>query len=182
VGDADELVKPAAQVRVVLAGAMLIASPAGAASSSRNHCISRCFATWNCYDDAMRLRCEAERNRCVEECRGIPDDPPPVSGGPWGAVAYDTRSGAWGLADESPSREAAKKSALRYCERGGAQCDVVDTFRNTCAAIAVGTDGAVGWSHSEHVRQAGLDAMKQCGDRTKSSTRCFLKLWRCYRE
>ena len=148
--------------QLVLAAVLLFSflPPALAASSERNYCISKCFATWNCYDDSGRLRCEGERNRCVEECRNIPDDPAHVSGGPYGAIAYDKRSGAWGTADESPSRDAAKKSALRYCERKGGNCDIVSAFKNTCAAIAVGTDGAVGWDTDDNAKQAGLNAIK----------------------
>ena len=167
-------------VLAVLLAGILAVSPAEAASSNRNYCISKCFGTWQCYDDSHRSSCEQARNFCVADCANIPDDPPHVSGGEYGAIAYDRHSGAWGLADESPNPGAAKKSALGYCEKHGNDCAIVETFSNTCAAIAAGTDGAVGWDDDDNVRQAGLNAIKNCGQKTKSGTRCFLKLWRCY--
>lgn len=152
-------------------------------SYNRDYCIDRCFSTWACsfQDESGRGSCEQSRNQCVQdECSNMPDDPAHVSGGPWGAVAYDKKSGAWGIADESPDRGTAKKSALGYCGQRGKDCDVVGTFKNTCVAVAVGTDGAMDWSDNDNVKQAGLDAIDKCTKKTKSGTRCFLNLWHCY--
>ncbi len=159
---------------------VLSMNEAQAASSNRNYCISKCFATWNCYDDSSRMSCEQSRNLCVADCATIPDDPQHVSGGAFGAIAYGKQSGAWGLAEESPTPEAAKKSALGYCEKRGKDCVIAETFSNTCVAVAMGTDGAVDWDKDQNLRQASMNAIKKCSLKTKSGTRCFLNLRHCF--
>lgn len=165
--------------------ALLVINHAQATSSNRNYrnyCISKCFATWNCFDDSGRASCEQSRTFCVDDCAKIPDDPPHISGGAHGAIAYDSNSGAWGLSDESPSMESAKSSALKYCHERGKNCAIIEAFANSCAAIAVGTDGAVGFGQDNSRRLAGMKAIQDCGHKTKSGMRCFLKKWHCYQK
>jgi hypothetical protein len=109
---------------VLLAYGYFSGNSVQAASSNRNYCISKCFATWSCYDDSSRMTCEQSRNLWVTDCATIPDDPQYESKGAYGAIAHGKLSGAWGLADESPTPEAATKSALGYCEKRGNDCSI----------------------------------------------------------
>lgn len=168
---------------VLFFGATAQASPI---ASPINDCIDACFSGFSCITSAARgmsmQSCQNGRQHCVEQCnrdagRG-PAALPPM--GNYGAIAYDKKSGAWGMSDTSQDQKSAKKSALAYCKQHGDDCKIVESFSKTCAAIASGSGKRIGWAIDEDPRQAGLDAIKKCSVKNASDNRCFLQLYHCY--
>src|SRR6185503_998545 len=53
--------------------------------------------------------------------------------GPWGSIAYSTKTGAYGYAVDRTTKRDAETEAFRIC---GTNCDLVRSFRNGCAAVA----------------------------------------------
>lgn len=51
----------------------------------------------------------------------------------WGAIAFSSRTEAFGYAVDQSTKRAAEAEASRQC---GADCDVIKSFRNSCGAIA----------------------------------------------
>jgi len=159
-----------------------------AKASAINDCIDACFNGFGCSfrqdDNANYNLCQSERDRCVEQCnknvsRG--EEAPPVTGA-YGAIAYGKKSGAWGMADASKDKSSAKESALAYCRKHGSDCEIVESFSKTCAAVAAGTGNRLAWAVDDDPKQAGLDAIKKCGESGKSgdNSRYFLQLYHCY--
>ena len=89
--------------------------------------------------------------------------------GLWGAIAYSTKTGAYGYAVDYAAKRAAETEAFRIC---GTNCDLIRTFRNGCAAVAtrekrVASDTGA----SREIAQA--KALRKCGDR------CTIAVWAC---
>jgi hypothetical protein len=89
--------------------------------------------------------------------------------GLWGAIAYSTKTGAYGYAVDYATKRAAETEAFRIC---GTNCDLVRSFHNSCAAVAtrekrVASDTGA----SREIAQA--KALKKCGDR------CTIAVWAC---
>jgi hypothetical protein len=95
---------------------------------------------------------------------------PASSKKPWGAVAYDSATGAFGYAVDRPSRRAAEAEAFRLC---GADCDVIKTFRDACGAIADG-DRHFAWDTGGSREIAEMKARKKCGGQS-----CKIAVWAC---
>src|SRR5262249_10938408 len=148
------------------------------AYSAINQCIDACFSGFSCaYNEAQggsQMDCESGRDRCVKQCseniNGRDPDPPPVKGA-YGAIAYDKTTGAWGLSDRSQDRKSAEASAIKYCSKRGKDCGIVESFANACSAVASGTGNRLGWAVSDNPKQAGLDAIKKCGDNGSSGNK-----------
>jgi uncharacterized protein DUF4189 len=71
--------------------------------------------------------------------------------------------GAYGQAYDSPTMDAARKSALAKCS--GANCKVVAQVKHGCSAFAVdGSNpcGAAGWASGAKLGRAQNDALKAC--------------------
>jgi len=89
--------------------------------------------------------------------------------GPWGAIAYSTRTRAYGYAVDRTTKRDAETEAFRIC---GTNCDLLRTFRNSCGAVAarpkrVASDTGA----SREIAQA--KALKKCGDA------CKIAVWAC---
>lgn len=87
----------------------------------------------------------------------------------WGAIAYSTKTGAYGYAVDYATKRSAETEAFRIC---GTNCDLVRSFRNGCAAVAtrekrVASDTGA----SREIAQA--KAIKKCGDQ------CKIAVWAC---
>jgi hypothetical protein len=163
--------------------------PGAARASAINQCIDACFSGFSCTSQGESYQgiCQGNRDRCVAQCNqniNGREDQPPVRGA-YGAIAYDEKTGAWGLADASQSKSDAKKSALAYCGKHGSDCEIVESFSNQCAAMAAGTGNRFGWAVDSDARQAGLDAIAKCGKSGPSGnpndhSSCFMQLYHCY--
>lgn len=175
----------------LLALVLLMLSNNGARASAINDCIDACFGNASCaYNEAQGQNvfiCQSARDRCVKQCeenvsRGT--EAPRITGA-YGALAYDKKTGAWGMADAAQNRSSAKESALAYCGKRGADCEIVESFSKTCAAVASGTGNRLGWALDDNPRQAGLEAIKKCGEsgvsgKSNDHSRCYLQLYHCY--
>jgi hypothetical protein len=84
----------------------------------------------------------------------------------FGAIAYNQTTGAWGLATDHPSQEAAVGAAVSECSKYGSGCVVVVRFANQCAAYARGSKGESGWQTSWLKRTAEFLAKARCKDRS----------------
>src|ERR1700754_84427 len=87
-------------------------------------CVSDCQASTYC--DGSSYDCARIINDCyLRECNANNNiySRPSIAGA-YGAIAYDEDSGAYGLADSSPDKSSAKKSAMKYCSRHGSNCEI----------------------------------------------------------
>jgi hypothetical protein len=159
-----------------------------ARASAHTDCTDACFSGFSCptsdTDLLKTYNCKIGRDRCVAQCnknvnQGM-EAPPPS--GAYGAIAYDKKSGAWGMANASQDKKSAEESALGYCKKYGSDCKIVKSFVKQCGAVATGTGNRLGWAVNDDARQASLDSIKKCGvnGKTVDNTRCFLQIYHCY--
>ena len=91
--------------------------------------------------------------------------------GPWGAIAYSTKTGAYGYAVDRTTKRDAETEAFRNC---GTNCDLLRTFRNGCGAVAVRPKRfASDTGASREIAEA--KALRKCGDQ------CKIAVWACTR-
>lgn len=90
----------------------------------------------------------------------------------WGAVAVGS-NGAYGYSFNYPEAKGASDRARAGCE---GNCNVVKTFKNACAAIAVGDRGRWGWSKQQTRALAETAAVKSCASSDKN---CKVRVWAC---
>ncbi|HYM62506.1 MAG TPA: DUF4189 domain-containing protein [Thermoanaerobaculia bacterium] len=96
----------------------------------------------------------------------------------YGAIAYSKRTGHYGYSSRALSRGEAEDRALRNCE--GRDCRIEVWFRNSCGALATGSDGYVtGWAHDTSASEARERALRECRDR--DGRRCRVIIWTCAR-
>jgi hypothetical protein len=91
----------------------------------------------------------------------------------WGAIAYNTRTGAFGYAVDAASKRNAESEAFRQC---GSDCDLIKTFRNGCGAVAARPKRAA-WDTGASRAIAETKALKKCG-----GDACRIAVWACTRE
>jgi Domain of unknown function (DUF4189) len=96
----------------------------------------------------------------------------------YGAVAFDQKTGSWGLSDFSKDEDSAKKSAMKYCAEHGKACEVVESVHNSCASVASGNDGVVTWSDKPIRDNAQAAAVASCQKRAGNS--CSIQRTVCY--
>jgi len=89
--------------------------------------------------------------------------------GRWGAVAYSTKTGAYGYAVDRTNKRDAETEAFRIC---GTNCDLIRTFSNGCGAVAVRAKRvASDTGASREIAEA--KALRKCGDA------CKIAVWAC---
>ncbi len=88
----------------------------------------------------------------------------------WGAIAYNSKSGAYGFAVDRASKRAAEGEAFRRC---GNDCDVTRTFRNSCGAIA-DDERQFAWSTGATREMAEQKALEKC-----TGSACKIIVWAC---
>lgn len=145
---------------------------------ARADCVSDCQASTYCGGSSWE--CAQDQSACYRSCQS--------SGGggsgdkyAFGAIAYDEDSGAYGLSDGSASEARAEKSAMKFCKKNGSGCKIVETFFDTCAAIAQDKAGSVaGWGVDENRKDAGKIALKSCGKKADDDT-CYVALTHCFK-
>ncbi|NUO74729.1 MAG: DUF4189 domain-containing protein [Lysobacter sp.] len=99
----------------------------------------------------------------------------------WGAFTSDAVTGKIGLATAMSSKRKAVKEAMRDCQaRGGAQCKLLLTFTNQCAAIASGKEAGSTYRISAgsgvNATVAKQVALQECGRYAES---CEIFLTEC---
>jgi Domain of unknown function (DUF4189) len=96
---------------------------------------------------------------------------------PYGAIAYDEKTGAWGASYNQGSQNRANASALRECAKHAKGCDVVVRFwGETCAAYATGNGKAAGWGTGDTHGAAERSAVSACTSQGKG---CQARVWSC---
>ena len=89
--------------------------------------------------------------------------------GLWGALAYSTKTGAYGYSVDRTTKREAETEAFRLC---GTNCDLTRTFRNGCAAVATRPKRvAADTGASREIAEA--KALRKCGDQ------CKIAVWAC---
>jgi hypothetical protein len=96
----------------------------------------------------------------------------------YGAVAYDSVSGAEGHTTDQTSKSQSESTAVSLCaQHGGKSCKVLVSYYNQCAAIAqVQGGGQMGTGRSLHSQQAEQLAMEACG---QAQTTCKIVYSAC---
>jgi len=90
----------------------------------------------------------------------------------WGAIAYDSKTGAYGYAVDQKTKREAESAAFAQC---GSNCDLVKSFRDACGAIAENPK-RFAWDTGASREIAEAKALKKCGDA------CTIKVWACTSE
>jgi len=100
----------------------------------------------------------------LQDRQARPQQPQVFWASRYGAVAYDSVSGAEGHITDQPSKSQAKKEVLRLCvQHGGTNCKILISYYNQCAAIAqVQGGGRIGTGNALHSQQAEQLAMEAC--------------------
>lgn len=106
---------------------------------------------------------------------------------PYGAIAYSSIDGVYGVSAQNPTIEGAEQEAESNCAviAGGRNCRVVISYGNACAALAVSADGAWGADSARTTRgelmrgmnEAFAKARAQC--ETRGGTGCRLEQATC---
>ena len=94
-----------------------------------------------------------------------------ASRGPWGAIAFSTKTGAYGYAVDRTTKRDAETEAFRIC---GTNCNLLRTFRNGCGAVAV-REKRVSSDTGASREIAEAKALRKCGDQ------CKIAVWACTR-
>jgi hypothetical protein len=95
----------------------------------------------------------------------------------YGAIAYDEKSGAWGIAHDQGSKNTANQRALDKCRNRGRGCELVVTFwGEQCGAYARGPANAAGWGTGDTRFEAERNAFLACQRQGKG---CQPRVWSC---
>ena len=90
----------------------------------------------------------------------------------WGAIAYNSKTGAYGYAIDVKTKRDAETAAFNQC---GSGCGLIKTFRDACGVVAV--DGKRVTYESGASREiAESKARAKCGES------CTVKVWACTSE
>ena len=87
----------------------------------------------------------------------------------WGAVAYHSKTGAFGYAVDRTNKRDAEAEAFRQC----GDCDVIKTFRDACGAIAA-RPRKFAWETGASREIAERKALTRCGGEA-----CKIAVWAC---
>jgi hypothetical protein len=125
-------------------------------------------------DDANSPYYQGDRNGQTAQ----PAQPPVVWASRYGAVAYDSVSGAEGHITDQSSKSQAESTVLSFCsQHGGTNCKVLVSYYNQCAAIAqVSGGGQMGTGRALHPQQAEQLAMDAC---QKGASNCKIVYSAC---
>ena len=91
----------------------------------------------------------------------------------WGTYALSENEGITGWSSNQPSSNASEKMAIENCvAKGGSQCKVRVTYRNTC--IAVSTSDGGGYSYINERRDEAIkNSIKSCKKADERNCRLF---------
>jgi hypothetical protein len=90
----------------------------------------------------------------------------------WGAIAYNSKTGAFGYAVDRKTKREAETDAFRQC----GDCDVIKTFRDSCGAIADRPKKFI-WETGASREIAERKALQKCG-----GAECKIAVWACTSE
>jgi hypothetical protein len=93
----------------------------------------------------------------------------------YGAFGYSPSTKAYGWSYDYPSRSAAESTALANCRKQANDCIVALWFRNSCGALAIGSNG-YGTAWASQRSGAENQALAVCRRHTMD---CAVKHWVC---
>ena len=141
----------------LLAGWLVIVFP----GVTRADCASDCQASYhNCLRGSNADSCLSAQGVCLNRCT-LNREPRERHG----AIAYSSRTQAFGYSHDYDSVKSAGAAAMRQCrgqERGANDCRVLVTFHNACGALALGERGAYGSAWGLSQREASAKALSEC--------------------
>ena len=95
----------------------------------------------------------------------------------FGAIAWHRPTQSWGVAYDHARARDAHIQALQQC--GHAQCEIVQKFRNGCAALADGPSASFAASGTTRA-EAETRAVRRCGEKN-GNKECRPIAWGCTR-
>jgi hypothetical protein len=100
--------------------------------------------------------------------------PRPVWADRWGAIAIDLQTGQAGTVEGKVSAAKANQAAMDYCTMHGSEhCQVILSFHNQCAAVAMGPKMGVAGGPTQEA--AERSAISQCN----SESACKIVYSKC---
>ena len=157
-----------AMLRVRVLFAVVSLAGLAACGAARADCVSECQAATYC-DSEMTVsgECSQRLNDCyVNECNRLQ----------YGALAYDSETGAVGWSYDFPDAAGAEQKALSSCLEHGRSCKVVYDFWNSCASLAVADDGSYAVGRGETEDAANDEAVIACAGNGQN---CSIQAWSC---
>jgi hypothetical protein len=98
----------------------------------------------------------------------------------FGALAYDAETGAHGWSTDYADREDAAARALGECWIYGAQCEIVATIENACAAMGKSNQSnAHGWAQASNLTGAVEGALASCVQNGAKAGSCDIIMQIC---
>lgn len=98
-----------------------------------------------------------------------PRPPAPVWADQWGAIVVDRSTGEAGTAVNKDRKSDAINSAMHDCQsEGSPNCQVILTYYNQCAALAIGPGGGSGLSNNATLDGARSGAMRVCSEKSNT--------------
>jgi hypothetical protein len=154
-------------ILVALAACLL----AAAAPPARADCVSDCQAATYC-DSEMTAsgECSDRLNQCYAQQCNRPRTR-------YGAIAWGTRSAAFGYSYDFDSQSGASRRALSDCAKHGDDCKVVAVIVNGCAALAAADDGTYSVANGTTGQEAQRGALAACGK--AGGKNCEVQVWTC---
>ena len=96
---------------------------------------------------------------------------------PYGAIAYDAKTGAWGTAYDHPYQQTANQRALNECRKRAAGCEIVVRFwGELCGAYATGSGTANAYGSGATRAIAERNAVMAC---QRQGQGCAPRVWSC---
>ena len=104
-----------------------------------------------------------DQGQCVEythySCEGAA---PSASASAYGAIAFGSKSRAWGVSDHWGSQAKAESAAMQSCKQHGSDCEVLVWFDRKCGAVVAADGAAAFWGLGDSEAQARADAQANC--------------------
>lgn len=95
----------------------------------------------------------------------------------YGAIAYCASQDVCAVAHDYDTKDGAERRALERCkQKKGTDCQIVASFKNACAALAVAEDGSYGWAWRTRKAEAEQQALKKCEEKGSG---CRVYCWTC---
>jgi hypothetical protein len=99
----------------------------------------------------------------------------------YGALAYDTVTGVYGLSDSQPDKESARQDALSRCrDERGVNCQISGQFWKVCVAVATGNDKNFAFAYGDDMSKETSSALRQCQKHDKDNS-CRVPSLHCYK-
>ena len=99
----------------------------------------------------------------------------------YGSITFSPNTGqgfAYGYSWNYYTRESARQRATRECRnKGGSSCREVSWFRNSCAALAITSEG--GYGTAWHTSRSNAESMAVSNCRSAGNSNCRIAVSRC---